>query len=120
MTDVLEFHKQGYNCAEAIIKAINEEKGLNLPVSMASPFGGGMAVGSTCGAIAGALMAVGAMHGRENSAEKNNSGKIARVILNDLSNKYGTLNCRELKQNSVSCAEIIEYSYNLLREHGLN
>ena len=32
---------------------------LDIPVSMASPFGSGMTVGSTCGAVTGSLMALG-------------------------------------------------------------
>lgn len=28
MSDVLEYHKQGYNCAESVIKAFNEEHDL--------------------------------------------------------------------------------------------
>ena len=53
MERVLEFHKEGYNCAESIIKTFNEDTGLDIPVSIASPFGAGMTVGSTCGAITG-------------------------------------------------------------------
>jgi C_GCAxxG_C_C family probable redox protein len=116
MERVLEFHKEGYNCAESVIKAFNEDTGLDIPVSIASPFGGGMTVGSTCGAITGTLMAVGALKGRNTSNEKNNSRILTKEIINKVKEKYGTLECIELKKKGVSCAEIINYAYSILKE----
>jgi len=117
MVKVLEYHKQGYNCAESIIKAFNEEKKLNIPVSIASPFGRGMTVGSTCGAITGVLMALGAIKGREESSDKNESREYTKEIMNKIKEKYGTYECLELKKKGVSCNEIIEYTYNILNEY---
>ncbi|MDF2884478.1 MAG: hypothetical protein K0R54_5045 [Clostridiaceae bacterium] len=116
MKKVTEFHKEGYNCAESIVKAINEEKGLNIPVSIASPFGGGMTVGATCGAITGTLMAIGAVKGRETGKEANETRKLTKELINKVKEKYGTFECLELKKNGVSCDEIIEYSYDILKE----
>ncbi|MFT8316198.1 MAG: C-GCAxxG-C-C family (seleno)protein [Clostridium sp.] len=116
MKKVTEFHKEGYNCAESIVKAINEEKGLNIPVSIASPFGGGMTVGATCGAITGTLMAIGALKGRESGKEANATRKLTKELINKVKEKYGTFECLELKKNGVSCDEIIEYSYDILKE----
>lgn len=116
MDKVLEFHKQGYNCAESIIKAVNEDKKLDIPVSIASPFGGGMAVGSTCGAITGTLMAVGALKGRNSNEEKNNSRELTRDIINKVKEKYGTIQCIELKRKGVTCDEIIKYTYDTFKE----
>lgn len=117
MSRVLEVHKEGYNCAESIVKAINEEKNLNIPVSVASPFGAGMTVGSTCGAITGALMVLGAVKGRETSKEQNASRLITKEIMNKISEKYGTFECRELKKKGVSCNEIIEYAYEVIEKY---
>ncbi|WP_010233448.1 C-GCAxxG-C-C family (seleno)protein [Clostridium arbusti] len=116
MKKVTEFHKEGYNCAESIVKAINEEKGLNIPVSIASPFGGGMTVGATCGAITGTLMAIGAVKGRETGKEANETRKLTKELINKVKEKYGTFECIELKKKGVSCDEIIEYSYDILKE----
>jgi C_GCAxxG_C_C family probable redox protein len=117
MSKVLEFHKEGYNCAESIVKAINEDKKLNIPVSLASPFGSGMTVGSTCGAISGALMVLGAVKGRETSKEKNNSRELAKEVMNKIGEKYGTFECKQLKKQGVSCDEIIEYAYKVIEEY---
>jgi C_GCAxxG_C_C family probable redox protein len=116
MKNVKEFHKEGYNCAESIVKAINEEKGLNIPVAMASPFGGGMSVGGTCGAITGSLMAIGAVKGRETGKEVNETRKLTKELINKVKEKYGTFECIELKKKGITCDEIIEYSYDILKD----
>ncbi|WP_446898587.1 C-GCAxxG-C-C family (seleno)protein [Clostridium sp. LBM24168] len=116
MKRVLEFHKEGYNCAESIVKAVNEEKKLNIPVSIASPFGSGMTVGTTCGAVTGALMALGSIKGRETSKESNETRKITKEVMNRVKEKYGTFECSKLKKKGISCDEIIEYTYETLRE----
>lgn len=117
MKKVIEFHKEGYNCAESILKAFNEDTGSEIPIAIASPFGGGMTIGSTCGAITGTLMAVGALRGRNSSEEKNNSRVLTKEIINKVKEKYGTLECIELKKKGVTCDEIIEYAYNILNEY---
>ncbi|URZ05193.1 C-GCAxxG-C-C family (seleno)protein [Clostridium felsineum] len=117
MEKVLEFRKEGYNCAESIIKAFNEDTNSNIPVAIGSPFGGGMCVGSTCGAITGTLMAIGSVKGRNTSQEKNNSRTLSREIVNRVREKYGTLECIELKKKGVTCEEIIKYAYDMLKEN---
>lgn len=117
MEKVLEFRKEGYNCAESIIKAVNEDIDLDIPLSIASPFGGGMSVGSTCGAITGTLMAVGALKGRNSSDEKNNTRVLSKGIINKVKEKFGTIECIELKRRGVTCEEIIKYTYDTFKEY---
>lgn len=117
MADVLKYRKEGYNCAESIIKAFNEENELNIPVSIASPFGTGMVVGSTCGAVTGALMALGSVKGREEATVKNESRKDTKELMNKVKEKYGSFECLELKKKGVSCSEIIDYAYSVLKEY---
>jgi len=76
-----------------------------------------MTIGSTCGAITGTLMAIGALKGRNSSEEKNNSRVLTREIINKVKEKYGTLECIELKKKGITCDEIIEYAYNILNEY---
>lgn len=116
MNRAVEFHKEGYNCAESIIKAINDEKKLNIPVAVATPFGGGMNVGNTCGAITGALMAIGALKGRESSLEANETRNITKEVMDKIKDRYETFQCIELKKKGVSCDEIIEYAYDVLQK----
>ena len=116
MERVIEFKNEGYNCAESIIKAFNEQTGLDIPVSIASPFGSGMSVGGTCGAITGTLMAVGSLKGRNTSQENNNSRTLTKEVITKVKEKYGTLECIELKKKGVTCEEIIKYAYGFVKE----
>lgn len=106
----------GYNCAECVTESVLSliETGLPPEVKkLATGFGGGMGLfGDTCGAVAGALMAVGAVHGR--SSLPAGEGKEALMkskeqlygkpglyrLFNQLPNKvkakYGKTLCREL------------------------
>ncbi|TCK92755.1 C_GCAxxG_C_C family probable redox protein [Natranaerovirga hydrolytica] len=117
MERVIEIFNEGYNCAETMIKVINEENNLDIPVSIGSPFGSGMGVGSVCGAITGALMALGAVKGRENPDVLNGSKKSTRDIMKAIQEKYGTYDCLTLKRNGVSCHEIIEETHRLLQKY---
>lgn len=117
MNNAVEFYNEGYNCAESIIKAINEEKNLDIPVSIGTPFGGGMAVGSSCGAVTGALVALGAMKGRKEPTDPNTARERAKKMINQIKEKYGTFQCAELKKKGVSCAEIIEYTHDVLKNY---
>ncbi|MGG7164126.1 C-GCAxxG-C-C family (seleno)protein [Clostridium ihumii] len=111
-----EYHKQGYNCAESMIKAYNEEHNTNIPVSLGSGMGTGLGVGSLCGAVNAAALIVGYLRGREDSNEANEARKIAKELMQEINGKYGTSICKELKQNKVSCAEIIDNSYEALNK----
>lgn len=116
MKDPVKYHSEGYNCAESIVKAFNNEKGLNVPTSAASSFGAGMTVGSTCGAITGALIALGGLKGRDELTVRNETAKYAKHIMKKLKEKYGTYECLELKKKGVSCDEIIEHTYEILKD----
>lgn len=57
LKDVAEkYYKQGYNCAESLIRAGNDYYNLNLDenaLKVAGAFGGGFHVGDICGALSG-------------------------------------------------------------------
>ena len=63
----------GYNCAECVTEAVLSLVDTGLPPSVkkvATGFGGGIGLfGDTCGALAGAVMAVSAVHGRDSLPE---------------------------------------------------
>ncbi|MGL5616536.1 MAG: C-GCAxxG-C-C family (seleno)protein [Sarcina sp.] len=114
MTKPSEYHKQGYTCAEAIIKSYNEEHGTHIPVSLGSAMGTGFTVGSMCGAIGGAGAIIGIEKGRNSNEENNDARKVNRELMNNINEEYNTTICKELKKNKVSCAEIIDYTYERL------
>lgn len=116
MRNPSEYHKEGYNCTEAILKTYNEEFGDNIPISLGSGMGTGLAVGSLCGAVNGAVMAIGLIKGRESNEEKNEARLYAKKLLNKVRDEFGSEICLDLKKNKVSCSEIIDFSYNALKE----
>lgn len=116
MSKAVEYHKAGYNCAESVIKAFNDEWNVNIPISIGSAFGGGMGVGANCGAITGMVVAIGAVSGREDATEPNQAKEQARMLMQIIKEKYGTYDCIELKKKGVSCDEIIAYTFALLQE----
>ncbi|MGM9630893.1 C-GCAxxG-C-C family (seleno)protein [Butyricicoccus sp.] len=58
-----EYYKKGYNCAETIIRAANDEYQLGLTeeaMKLCGGFGGGMGCGKACGALCGGISAISA------------------------------------------------------------
>ena len=100
----------GYNCAEAVFRAIIRE--LNLDpgemVKVATPFGGGISgQGLMCGCLTGAAMAVGLAQGRREAdlEAKNRCYTTVRQIFNEFETKFGTYLCRELSGVDFSTEE---------------
>ena len=57
------YYKQGYNCAETIIRAANDTYHLGLDdnaMRMTAGFGSGMGCGKACGALTGGVCAISA------------------------------------------------------------
>ena len=46
-----KYHEKGFNCAESVIKAYNEEFNTDIPVCLGSGLGSGCGVASLCGAV---------------------------------------------------------------------
>ena len=116
MTKPSIYHSQGYNCAEAIIKSYNEEFNTNIPIAMGSGMGTGMAVCSLCGAVNAAVLVAGFLKGREDNESPNEARKCAKEILKKVREQYDSEICTNLKKNKISCSEIIDFSYNALKE----
>jgi len=129
---------KGFNCAECVFEAVLEHVETSLPkevLKLATGFGGGIGLyGDTCGAIAGAVLAVSAIHGRSALPENEDRreamhmaaqqlyGKpglyrIFNQIPNKIQAKYGHTLCREItsewqnqwlcRDHALHCREII-------------
>ena len=90
----------GYNCAESVLLAACRQMGIEdaLVPRLATAFGGGMArTGEVCGAVTGALMAIGARCGRD-EAEQSREEAYAptRRFLLAFAAEMGSLRCRDL------------------------
>ena len=128
---------KGFNCAECVLESVVNLVETGFPkeiLKLATGFGGGIGLyGDTCGAIAGAILAVGAVHGRSAlpEGEPKEASKLAALELygkpglyrlfnqipNRIKDKFGSTLCRDLTQpwkgawlcrdHAVHCREII-------------
>jgi len=128
----------GYNCAESVVEAVFGTIETDLPpdvLRLSTGFGGGIGLhGDVCGALAGAVIAVGAVHGRcELPRDEDRETSIAESrrqlyvdpglyrVFNQIPNwfvaRYGETLCRELtakwhgtwlcRAHALHCREII-------------
>ncbi len=94
-----------YNCAQATFSTFAEELGLdrNTALKIASGFGGGLNDGEVCGAVTGALMAIGLKYGfyQQNDLER-------KAIANEKAREF----IAKFKENngSIICKEILKYN----------
>ena len=95
------FYSGGLNCAETTLRCLIENGMIDAPletVRMMTGFGGGMQRGTTCGAVVGAVAALGWATGRtEPGADRTASAAVVREFLKRFEEMFGTLTCRELR-----------------------
>ena len=102
MSDVTKyFYKGGLNCAETTLKCLIEDGVIDIPeesVRMMTGFGGGMQRSAVCGAVVGAVSAIGAKRGRTTAEESRKpSAKAVSRFLKAFEEQFGTLYCKELR-----------------------
>ena len=92
---------QDFNCAEKILYGANEAYGLGLDkkaLKMAAGFGGGMAVGSVCGALTGSIMVLGNLFVVDKAHESTRSKDLVKELLANYEKEMGSINCEPLKE----------------------
>ena len=103
----------GMNCAQAAFSALAEDSGLdrNQALRIASCFGGGMRCGEVCGAVTGALMAIGLFEGYDlpnDPDAKARSNELALEFERRFRDRNGSILCRELLGYNLSVPEELE------------
>lgn len=94
--------EKGFNCAQAVLFAFGP--GLGLPESLslkaAQSFGGGVAHrGEQCGALSGALIALGLRYGKTEAgddASRDRTYARAGELLRKFEERFGSCRCRDL------------------------
>lgn len=125
--------REGMNCSECVMRSFMEMHDTGLPdeaIAMASGFGGG--IGQTkniCGAITGAVMALGMVKGRRDPLAlpemkdrvkelRNDVYPIFADMIHEIEAEYGTLICQEMtsgfddfegRPRKKNCQQIIMY-----------
>ena len=96
----LRFGGVNLNCCERILYGANQAYGLGLSdqaLRVAAPFGGGMGIGTICGAVSGALMALSLKYCPGTEKQTALKDDITIPFLNRVRSKMGGLTCRYYK-----------------------
>lgn len=124
----LDYHKDGFNCAESIFLAFRQRVAPELSaeaVRMATPFGSGLGgAGCLCGALAGSVMILGLLKGRTTpDVPRKESYGLSSEFHNRFRDNFGATCCRDLKRKAsgtdkkgATCEEIIARTDELLSD----
>ena len=89
---------KGHSCAQAVFSVFAEQMGMDYQtaVKLTSGFGGGMGLGSVCGAVTGSFMAIGLKFGGTEPKAKEQTSKLVREFAERFKAQHGSVNCRDL------------------------
>ena len=95
---------QGFNCSQAVFSVFCEEFGLdkNIALKISCGFGGGMCQGEICGAVSGAVMALGLKYG-QNKGEDTESKEKTYEVVKDFNSRFKDIN------GSIICKELLDF-----------
>ena len=105
--EIADLFKQGFDCGQVVLSSVADKIGLDMEKSyrLAAGFGGGMFRGQTCGAVVGAIMALGMKYGHfEPDTPDRKNQMIAKVLefQQRFMEKHKSTGCRDLLGYDVS------------------
>ena len=108
--EATKLFKSGYNCSQAVLGVFCEELGLDKKTALkiATGFGGGLRNGEVCGAVSGAMMALGLKKGYDTAEDvdrKNAAYSLTKEFINRFKEKNETILCKELLGYDLSNQE---------------
>lgn len=111
--EAVRLHGEGYNCAQCVLCACSAYTALDKETSLAIAcgFGGGVRCGEICGAISGAVMAIGAA-AQQGQTDSGAMAKVATLTKNATSafrDNFGFVRCLDLKRAGVPCDDLIAF-----------
>jgi len=105
------FFAGGANCAQAVLAAFGSDAGLSheLCLSLAAGFGGGIGrTAGPCGAVTGAIMALGLREGNFSLEDQEAKAQLyasVRLFMERFAARQGSCLCRELLGCDISTVE---------------
>jgi C_GCAxxG_C_C family probable redox protein len=96
---------QGFNCAQAVFSFFAARYGLDetAALKMASLFGGGVSRrGELCGAVSGALLALGLARGASTPEGKEEAYRLGQEFMRQFDARHHSLLCRDLLGYDIS------------------
>ncbi|MFW9920578.1 MAG: C-GCAxxG-C-C family protein [Candidatus Thorarchaeota archaeon] len=106
-----QLFSEDYNCAQSVLKATIEARDMKIPsvTYLAAGFGGGMGIcGETCGAVSGAVIAIGLLLERihpERIDHKKKSYEYVREFIRLFREKHHSVKCNDLVGVNISTDE---------------
>src|SRR5512136_3046336 len=96
----LELFRSGFYCAESVLQAIAESRGIrsDLIPRIATGFCSGISrSGGMCGAVSGAILGIGLVTGRNLPTESvEEAYALIQELINAFEKQFGASNCRQL------------------------
>ena len=97
----VDFFKGGRNCSQSVVSAFGPSWGLPAEtcIRIAAPFGGGIGhIQETCGAVTGAIMILGMVHGAgtENRNARDHIIEKTQEFISEFKKRHRTIRCRDL------------------------
>lgn len=101
MDKAIGYHTAGYNCAQSVLAALGKYTGMTErdALAVSCGFGGGLRAGEVCGAISGAVMALGLCcpyNDCTDLASKAKIAELAKSCVETCGEVCGAVTCRDL------------------------
>lgn len=101
------YHKQGFNCCQSVLAAFSDLTGLSEQASfdIGGGFGAGAGTGELCGAVSGAVMALGMLTPVDPAdpvGSKKRTVALSKELQKRFAEKFGALRCQDLLQNKFT------------------
>ena len=98
----IRLFSDNYNCAQSVFSVFAEDLGLDLNTSLkiTTPFGGGICGRQkVCGAVTGALMAIGTKYGKgfgDTDEKKTKTREISEEFMQEFEKRNSSLDCIDI------------------------
>ncbi len=115
---VFDYYQSGFNCAEALSRAVAESYAKEIHTiihGVATGFGGGIGASraETCGALTGGIIAIGCLFGRkEPKDDKKAAYELAAEFRKKFIEAFGSSTCRTIlegfgeQENRIECKKM--------------
>lgn len=117
------YENKDCNCAEAVIRAANDEYDLGINeqgLKAFGGFGGGMQCGNVCGALSGGLGAISAKEIKTCAHQTESLAPKCRAMMDGFKEKFGSAFCTKVKADHSSktqrCWKVVEGAAEVLEE----
>jgi C_GCAxxG_C_C family probable redox protein len=107
----VECFKEGFHCSQAVFSAFAPDLGLDREraLKIGAGFGGGISrLGETCGAVTGAIMAIGLKYGRTRPDDDDAKSKVYEQVeefVRRFRERRGAIACRDLLGHEIGTEE---------------